>query len=358
VDCFYPLTWATFVAAQEDTQITLAGWFPSNQSEAQTNLNIIAGDFVDSRGIVDMAINLNLARETGNLHATPTSALQLAITCDNPFAGEGVQAAAYPTSDPNGPDLQIYDTSGDKLQATFTRTANYDVTVRCDYHELTEFLTIPAGAFPPALSIRHSETFKYLYCDGPAPLKTLSLAAQTSNAPAPLSVTGTAGTIFFEVQPNHFAGDYQLTATCVDSHTPPFKATPLTLSSSQLPTNEVIVEMGTCVAEEDNAYKCQLAVGVDPPLAANAVLTVVIDAGVFDADIGIPHVFGVQGCQEPPDPQPYANGIYQVVIGPSGCQAGAGMAFVEDVIGAAGTTITHRVMVQGVGTTTATVVLP
>ena len=45
--------------AEKDTHTALQSWYLNDDKFAQQNLNIIAGDFVESRGIVDLAIVLN-----------------------------------------------------------------------------------------------------------------------------------------------------------------------------------------------------------------------------------------------------------------------------------------------------------
>jgi hypothetical protein len=50
-----------FAAAEQATLAALKGWYLNNQNNAQQNLNIIAGDFIQDRGIVDLAIELNWA---------------------------------------------------------------------------------------------------------------------------------------------------------------------------------------------------------------------------------------------------------------------------------------------------------
>jgi hypothetical protein len=59
VDCFYGLSWPSFDTAEKDTHTALLTWYLNDYYGAQQNLNIIAGDFVESRGIVDLAIVLN-----------------------------------------------------------------------------------------------------------------------------------------------------------------------------------------------------------------------------------------------------------------------------------------------------------
>jgi hypothetical protein len=126
------------------------------------------------------------------------------------------------------------------LQATYSRRANYDVRVDCSLGGgQNDTVTVLANAFPPALTIRADQQDRWLYCDGASQLKSpakLSLSAQTPTAPKPLTVTGSNQTLVLTVQPDYFPnGNYQLTATCASSDTPPFTATPLTLSSSQIP---------------------------------------------------------------------------------------------------------------------------
>ena len=77
-----------------------------------------------------------------------------------------------------------------------------------------------------------------------------------------------------------------------------------------------------------------------------------------------PQVAYSAGCQVPPLPSTYlANGNagynrYDVNISTGECTAGAVMIFNEAITGAAGVTITQPVTVPGLGTGTATFVLP
>ena len=310
------------------------------------------------------------------LRATPSSGLQLAITCANPETPEanGIHAVAYPASaGPNSPDAQTFDAPAGQptLQATYSRRANYDVRVDCSLDGgPIHTVTVPASAFPPLLTIRTNQTHQFLYCDRDqqlTSLATLSLAAQIQNAPKPLSVKGSDKTISLTVPQDYFpAGDYQLTATCASSDTPPFTATPLTLSSSQIPTGKVTAEITGCSAQGGNAYACALQVTLGAPLAVNKVFSVGIGGGGFANPTGgdRPQVTAGQGCQGPPLPSPYlaaGNGSYtryDVNIGPGGCTAGAVMTFGEAVTGAAKATITQPVTVPGLGASTATFALP
>ncbi len=310
------------------------------------------------------------------LRATPSSGLQLAITCANPEAPEanGIHAVAYPAAaGPNSPDAQTFDAPAGQstLQATYSRRANYDVRVDCSLGGgPIHTVTVPASAFPPLLTIRTNQTHQFLYCDRDQQLTspaTLSLAAQIQNAPKPLSVKGSEKTISLTVPQDYFpAGDYQLTATCLSSDTPPFTATPLTLSSSQIPTGKVTAEITGCSAQGGNAYACALQVTLGAPLAVNTVFSVGIGGGGFANPSGgdRPQVTASQDCQGPPLPSPYlaaGNGSYtryDVNIGPGGCTAGAVMTFGEAVTGAAKATITQPVTVPGLGASTATFALP
>jgi hypothetical protein len=255
------------------------------------------------------------------------------------------------------------------LQATYSRRANYDVRVDCSLGGgQNDTVTVLANAFPPALTIRADQQDRWLYCDGPSQLKspaTLSLAAQTPNAPKPLTVTGSGETLVLPVQSDYFPlGDYQLTATCLSSDTPPFMATPLTLSSSQIPTRKVAAEITGCSAQGGSAYACALQVTLGAPLAVNTVFSVGIGGGGFANPSGgdRPQVTAIHNCQVKPLPSPYLaeNGsytLYDVNIGPGGCTAEAVVTFGEAVTGAAGATITQPVTVPGLGAGTATFVL-
>jgi hypothetical protein len=307
------------------------------------------------------------------LRATPSNGLQLAIACANPGAN-GIHAVAYPAAaGPNSPDAQTFDAPAGQstLQATYSRRANYDVGVDCSLGGgPIHTVTVLADAFPPLLTIRADPQDRWLYCDRASQLKspaTLSLAAQTPNAPPPLRVTGSDKTLVLTVQPDYFpAGDYQLTATCASSDTPPFMATPLTLSSSQIPTRKVSAEITGCSAQGGNAYACALQVTLGAPLAVNTVFSVRIGGGGFANPSGgdSPKVTAFRNCQVKPIPSPYlaaGNGSYtsyDVNISSGGCTAGAVVTFGEAVTGADRATITQPVTVPGVGASTATFVLP
>jgi hypothetical protein len=82
-------------------------------------------------------LTLNSSDIPMTLRAIPSSVQQLAITCVN-FSTEAkeIHAVAYPTAaGPNSPDAQTFDapTGQFKLQATYSRRANYDVTVDCSF---------------------------------------------------------------------------------------------------------------------------------------------------------------------------------------------------------------------------------
>ena len=218
------------------------------------------------------------------LRVTPSSGLQLAITCVNPEAN-GIHIVA---AGPNNQNAQTWDGAGSTLQATYSRQANYDVRVDCSLGGgPIHTLIVSASVFPPALTIRADPQDRWLYCDGAALLPspaTLKLTAQTPNAPAPLSVTGSEGTLVLTLQPDYFPnGNYQLTATCASSTTPPFTATPLTLSSSQIPmTLRATPSSGlqlaiTCVNPEANGIHAVAYPGSD----RNSP-----DAQTFDAPAG------------------------------------------------------------------------
>ena len=128
------------------------------------------------------------------LRATPSSGLQLAITCLNRQAN-GIHVVAYPGSDRNSPDAQTFDAPAGQstLQATYSRRANYDMSVDCSLGGgPIHTLTVPASAFPLILTIRADQQDRWLYCDGAAQLPspaTLKLIAQTPNAPPPRSAS-------------------------------------------------------------------------------------------------------------------------------------------------------------------------
>ncbi len=282
-----------------------------------------------------------------------------------------VQVTAYPAADPFSPDAQTFDAQVGQLtlQATYSRRGSYDVRLDCAFGNAFTSLLVPNSAFPSALTIRADQKDRWLYCDRTSQvtgLFTLSLEALTPNAPT-LSKTGSSDkdkTVVLRVEPDWFPpGDYLLTATCASNRQKlPWAATPLTLSSSQIPHREVDAEITGCSAQGDNAYACALQVTLGAPLAVNTVFSVgFASSGGFANPSGDdrPQVTASQGCQAPPLPSPYladGNGSYtryDVNIGPGGCTAGAVVTFGEAVTGAAGALIDQPVTVPGLGAVTA-----
>ena len=312
------------------------------------------------------------------LSATPADPADLPFTCS--YSGvQEIQVTAYPAADPLSPDAQVFSANGSTVQATYSRRGSYDVRLDCATGNELKSLMVPDSAFPPALTIRANRQGRWLYCDraslvtGPF---TLSLAALTPNAPTPLSTTGSSDkdkTVVLTVQPDWFPpGDYLLTATCANNRQKlPWTATPLTLSSSQVPHREVSAEITGCSAQGGNAYACALQVTLGAPLAVSKVFSVGIrylgsGGGGFANPSGSdrPQVTAI-GCQVPPLPSPYladGNGSYtryDVNIGPGGCPAGAVMTFGEAVTGAGAAPITQQVTVPGLDAiTTIPVLLP
>ena len=307
------------------------------------------------------------------LFAKPADPLNLPFACLG-SGPEPVQVTAYPpAAGPNSPYAQVFVSQSGQVQATYTRQDNYDVRLDCLMSgAATKSLTVPASAFPPVLTLRTDPKDRWLYCDRHAQFNspaTLSLAAQTPNPPPPLSITGNGnGTIILNLlQPYFPAGDYQLTATCLASGTPPFTATPLTLASSQIPLLKVAAEITGCKTKGSNVYDCALQVTLGPPLPVNTVVSVGIGGGGFSNPSGgdSPQVTAAQNCQAKPIPSAYLwNGIsnsytsYNVNIAPGGCTAASVVTFGEAVTGAAGTTIAQPVTVPQVGAGTASFVLP
>jgi hypothetical protein len=312
------------------------------------------------------------------LSATPADPVDLPFTCSYPGVQE-IQVTAYPAADPLSPDAQVFSANGSTVQATYSRRGSYDVRLDCATGNELKSLMVPDSTFPPALTIRADQKDRWLYCDRALQvgLFTLSLAALTPNAPTPLSATGSSDkdkTVVLRVQPDWFPpGDYLLTATCASNRQKlPWTATPLTLSSSQIPHREVTAEITGCSAQGGNAYACALQVTLGTPLAVNTVFHVGIrylgsGGGGFANPSGgdRPQVTAIQGCQAPPLPSPYlvdGNGSYtryDVNIGPGGCTAGAVMSFGEAVTGVGAAPITQQVTVPGLGAiTTVPVLLP
>jgi hypothetical protein len=324
------------------------------------------------------------------LVATPADPVNLPFTCSfappqgasaNAPATDVVTVFAYPVGDQLSPDAQTFvaPTGQLTLQATYSRRGSYDVGLDCAFGNALSYLRVPDSAFPPALTIRTNQTHRFLYCDRASQVKTpftLSLAAITPNAPTPLSATGDPDkdkTVVLTVQPDWAPpGDYLLNATCASNDTPPWTATPLTLSNSQIPHRNVDAKITGCSAQGDNAYACALQVTLGEPLEVNTVFSVGIrylgnGSGGFANPSGEdrPQVTVIQGCQVPPIPSPYLeignNGYtrYDVNIGPGGCTADAVVTFSEAVTGAGAAPITQQVTVPGLGAiTTPPVLLP
>jgi hypothetical protein len=325
------------------------------------------------------------------LVATPADPVELPFTCSfapqqgAPAKAPGtatVQVTAYPAADPFSPDAQTFDAEVGQLtlQATYSRRGSYDVRLDCAWGNELKSIMVPDSAFPPALTVRANRQDRWLYCDRASQvtgLFTLSLAALTPNPPTPLSATGSSDkdkTVVLTVQPDWFPpGDYLLTATCASNGQKlPWTATPLTLSSSQIPHREVSAEITGCLAQGGNAYACALQVTLGAPLTVDTVFHVGIrylgsGGGGFANPSGgdRPQVTAIQGCQTPPLPSPYladGNGSYtryDVNIDTGGCTAGAVVTFGEAVTGAAAAPITQQVTVPGLGAlTTVPVLLP
>jgi hypothetical protein len=276
---------------------------------------------------------------------------------------------------------------------------DYDVRVDCSVPEkFTSTITVPTSSFPPVLDVHTNQTFRLLYCDrasgttGPATL-SLYRTAQGPDDPNKLSLSDTAMSFHLSLQQGDFPpGDYQLTATCASSDTPPFTATPLTLSSGQLPpgptptptatatptapatptptatptepAGKVSAQITGCSAQDTNAYNCELQVQL-PALSINTVFSVDVAGAAFANPSGNdrPEVTTSQGCDVPPLPSPYlATGDhytrYAVNISSGGCQAGAVVTIKEAVAGMPGGTITQTVTVPGLNAATATFQLP
>jgi hypothetical protein len=303
-----------------------------------------------------------------DLTAAPINPDELPFTCSAPGTPP-IQVTAYPAADPFSPDAQVFSGNG-TVQATYKRRGSYDVQLDCSSGNAFTSLLVPNSAFIPALTIRADQKDRWLYCDRALQMNspfTLSLAAQTPNAPTPLSATGSPDkdkTVVLNVQPDWFPfGDYLLTATCVSNSgagEQPWTATPLILSSSQIPTRKVNAEITGCSAQGGNAYACALQVTLGAPLPVNTVFSVGIlsgSAGVFANPSGVarPGVTAFPGCQVAPIPSPYlaaGDGSYtryDVNIGPGGCTAGAVLTFGEAVTATGVGLIMEQVTVPGLG---------
>jgi hypothetical protein len=94
VGCFYGLSWPSFDTAEKDTHTALLTWYLNDYYGAQQNLNIIAGDFVESRGIVDLAIVLN------RLMGAPGARVQARATRPSTLSTATARGATSPTHRP------------------------------------------------------------------------------------------------------------------------------------------------------------------------------------------------------------------------------------------------------------------
>ncbi len=185
--------------------------------------------------------------------AAPHDGVHVAISCLNPKPAESFNLVAYPAAEgPTSPNAQTFSgPSGHPvLTATYSRGADYDVGVACSNDDgPLGTLTIPAYYFPwpgalpdSGLTIGTQTEYRSLSCTlepWPQPV-TLSLTAQTTGAPNPLTTTasGSSGSITLPVPAGYFPpGDYQLQATCTttDGGGQQYSASPLTFAWSQLP---------------------------------------------------------------------------------------------------------------------------
>jgi hypothetical protein len=251
-----------FYHASVATQEAVQGWYTDNQYNAQANLNVIAGDFVQWRGIVDIAVALNKLAVGPRLQTG--SGNPLPVSCTSPKQS-AVQMVAYPVQEgPSSPHLQSWQGGGPvNLPRTQFPPGDYDVRVVCETADgLISSLTIPTSALGAviALSLREAE-------DRPHDLRTqvdchpiesvsqpLTLSIFPSaqpNSPDRLNATsGPDGTIQYPVRRGQFSpgGDpvygYELTATCGSSDTPPWTAT-ITFRTSDLTQNVVGITPAT-----------------------------------------------------------------------------------------------------------------
>ena len=301
------------------------------------------------------------------LSAEPINPVELSFTCSYSPYNVPLQVTAYPAADPSSPDAQVFSGNG-TVQATYKRRGSYDVHLECATGNAFTSTLVRDSAFPPALTIRPDQQDRWLCERSGAEVQnpfTLNLTALTPNAPYPLSVTGFP-TVVLTVPPDYFPfGDYLLTASCVSSPSvvgeQPWTATPLTLSSSQIPHREVDAEITGCSKQGGNAFTCALQVTLGAPLAVNTVFTVGIQylgigSGGFNPSGGDrPHVTAFPGCHVAPLPSPYYPGNdgynhYDVNISTDGCQPGAVVTFSEAVTGEPGAPITQSVIVPGLDT--------
>jgi len=319
--------------------------------------------------------------------AAPINPDELPFTCSfappqgasaNAPATDPVTVFAYPAGNQLSPDAQTFVAPAGQLtlQATYKRRGSYDVGLDCSWGNFTSYLSVPNSAFFPALTIRADQKDSW-QCDrrtqGVQTPFTLSLAALIPNPPTPLSVTGFPKdlNVVLTVTPDYFPpGDYLLTATCVSnvSSGEQWTATPLTLSSSQIPTRKVDAEITSCSKQSSGAYTCTLQVTLGAPLARDTVFSVFIESegtgsGGFDPSrVDPPQVTVIQGCRVPPLPSPYlkdGNGNYtryDVNISTGGCDALAVVTFNEAIAGVGVGPIVQQVTVPGLGTSITNIV--
>jgi hypothetical protein len=309
------------------------------------------------------------------LVATPAGPVDLPFNCSAPGTAP-IQVTAYPAGRQLSPDAQVFSGNG-TVQGTYRRQGSYDVTLECAAGNALTMLPVADSAFPPALTLRTNPKDRWLYCDRSPQVQlkspfVLELAALTPHAPD-LEVSGAPDrrTIVLTIKPNIFPpGDYLLTATCASnvSNDPelPWKATPLVLSSSQIPTLEVLAEITGCSAQVGKPYACALQVTLGEPVTVDTVLSVNIGGSEFanPSDGDRPQVAAHDGCPNAPLPSPYLtdkNGSYtryDVNISPGGCTGGAVLTFRELVTGPGGAPISQQVTVPGLGVGNGIIVLP
>ncbi|MBV9598195.1 MAG: hypothetical protein JOZ87_15175 [Chloroflexi bacterium] len=246
---------SAFGNAETATLAAVKGWYTDDDFSAQANMNIISGDFIQDRGIVEVAIGLDKLQVGPRLDAPSDKPGQ--ITCTTPESSS-LQMRAYPAEQgPGGPVVQTWQgISLGNLDVSRAQLppGNYDVRVDCTTTRgLTSSLRVPTSALGPVpLFISDKGSWdgasELLWCttDNPHQVLTLNVYPTTEGPQGQHHRSGGSGPYSMpkdvvwtmNVRRSDFPpGDYQLTVTCASNDSPPQTATPLTFSTSQLPSD-------------------------------------------------------------------------------------------------------------------------
>jgi hypothetical protein len=160
------------------------------------------------------------------------------------------------------------------------------------------------------------------------------------------------------------AGDYEVTATCSSSDTPPITAAPITFRTTDLPL-PMSAQLHCQPAQSSGVYQCELQVRLKAPVSDNTVMSVAISGATYSNPniLDHPTVDSSSGCVNPPIPSRYllvgtAYTRFDVNVSTGGCAAGAVITLTEAVAGSSGATITQTVTVPGLGSASASATLP